>query len=454
MSGGALTREKTVFVTLIGIAAGLTAFDETSLGVVLPTLQQEFQTTPGATHWVVNAYLVVMASLVAVSGRLADFLPADVLWRAGLVVFTLTSVVAGFSPDIGWLIAIRAVQGIGAALIFTSSVALIAQVFADNERGRAFGIFSSLATVLILIGPVAGGLLTEFLSWRWVFWVTVPPALLCLWRFRLPSSPAPERKKSRQLDLPGLASLILCIATLTVGLMQGASWGWDSPSILGLFAVSIASGIAFVVIESRSGAPLIDPGLFRDKSVAASLMTLFMAQYRRVGTSIYLALFLRDGLGLSPLFAGIALLPAVALLPLSTIVIGRAADRLGARIVVLTGIAVIGASMSWIALASEMRNYWVLFPALLVISCFAPTMFGPSRKAMLHTLPADRNAQLSGVSVTAQMMGATLAISIGSVLLTMTGAVWPIFLVMALALAALWLLAYFWLDRQPEQHPG
>lgn len=443
----ALTRKKTFVVALIGISSGLTAFDETSLGVVLPTLQQEFQTTPNATHWVVNAYLLVMASLVAVCGRLADFLPADVLWRAGLVVFTLTSLAAGLSPDIGWLIAIRAVQGIGAALIFTSSVALIAQVFADNERGREFGIFSSFIAILFLFGPIAGGLLTEFLSWRWVFWVTVPPALLCLWRFQLPPAPVQERNKRRQLDLAGLVSLILCIATLTVGLMQGVSWSWTSPLILCFFAVSIASGIAFVVIENRTSAPLIDLGLFRDKSVAASIMTLFMAQYRRVGTSIYLALFLRDGMGLSPLFAGIALLPAFALLPLSTIMIGRAADRFGARVVMLTGIAVIGVSVLLIALASEMRSYWVLFPALLLISCFAPTMFGPSRKAMLHALAPNHNAQLSGVSVTAQMMGSTLTISIGSVLLSMTGTVSPIFLVMSLALAGLWLVAFFWLDR-------
>lgn len=447
MSQTPLTTEKVRFVALIGLSAGLTAFDETSLGVILPTLRQEFGTTHAATHWVINAYLVVMASLVAAAGRLADFIPADSLWRGGLVVFIVTSLAAGFAPDIGWLIAIRTVQGMGAALIFATSVALIGRAFADDERGRAFGIFSSMVTLLLLIGPAIGGLLTELLSWRWVFWITVPPAVLCLWRVKLPSAATTARKQIPHVDLPGLTTLTLSIATLSIALMQGREWGWASPAILCLLVVSIAAGVLFYVIESRSHAPLLDLALFRNKSVAAALMTMFMAQYKRVGTSIYLALFLRDGLGLSPLIAGIALVPTFALLPFTTLVIGRYADRFGARIVMLIGIAVVGVSTFWMALASDIHSYWVLFPALLIISCFQPTMFSPPRKAMMHALPADLHAQISGVSVTAQMLGSTLTISVGSVLLTTTGATWPIFLVMGLALAALWFVAYAWLDR-------
>lgn len=447
MSNAPLAREKVRFVALIGLSAGLTAFDETSLGVVLPTLREEFGTTPAATHWVVNAYLVVIASLVAASGRLADYLPADRLWRLGLTIFAAMSVVAGFAQDIGWLIASRAAQGIGAALIFTSSVALIGHVFDDDERGRAFGIFSSAVTFLILIGPVAGGLLTEYLSWRWVFWITVPPALLCLWGLRLPTPISVRPSEGWSLDLPGMATLTLAVATLSTALMQGAAWGWMSPAILSLFAVAIVAGILFLIVETRSREPLIDLGLFRNKCVAAALMTVFMAQYRRVGTSIYLALFLRDGLGFSPLIAGIALLPVFLLLPVSTILIGRYADRYGARVVMLTGIAVIGTSCFWMALATDTDSYWILLPALLLIGGFAPSMFGPSRKAMLRALPADHHAQISGISVSAQMLGSTLAISIGSVLLVATGATWPIFLVMGIVLAALWIVAYAWLDR-------
>lgn len=447
MSSPARTSQKARFIALIGLAAGLTAFDETSLGVALPTLRHEFDATASAAHWVVNAYLLVMASLVAASGRLADFIPADRLWRFGLAVFAVMSIAAALTTGIGWLIAARAFQGVGAALIFTSSVALIGQVFPDSERGRAFGIFSSVVTILLIAGPIAGGLLTEYLSWRWLFWITVPPALFCLWGLRLPGNVPPQEEAGGRFDVPGMVAQILSVATLTVALMQGAAWGWTSPAVLVLFTIALISGIAFVRIEAVSDSPLIDLSLFRNASVAASLATVFLAQYRRVGTSIYLALFLRDGLGLSPFMAGLALLPTVALLPLSTVVIGRAADRFGARPVVLTGIAVIGLGTAWIALATHMRSYFALFPALVLISLFAPSMFGPSRKAMMSALPPSRNAQLSGVSVTAQMFGSTLAISIGSVLLSMTGAAWPIFIVMAAASAALWLFAHACLGR-------
>ncbi len=446
MTEARLPTNKVVFVALIGVSAGLTAFDETSLGVVLPTLREDFQTTPAATHWVVNAYLVVMASLVAACGRLADIVAPERLWRLGIVIFLVTSVAAGLAPDIGWLIAIRAIQGIGSAIIFTMSVVLIGQVFADDERGRAFGIFSSLVTVLLVFGPIAGGMLTEFLSWRWVFWITVPPALLCLLGLRLPAGTAPHVRKPLQLDITGTVTLTLGLAALSIALMQGPSWGWGSPTILGLLAVAVVSGLSFIVVELRLRMPLIDLALFRNKAAAVSLMTLGMAQYRRVGTSIYLALFLRDGLGFSPFYAGLALLPAIALLPLSTVLIGRYADRFGARVVILSGLAAIGLSTAWLALGTDLENYWVMLPALLVISCFAPAMFGAPRKAMLHTLPAEHHAQAGGVSVTAQMLGSTLAISVGSVLLSMTGLTWPIFLLMALILAVLWVLAYWWLD--------
>ena len=448
MSRTQQAKGRTRFAALLGLATGLTAFDETSLGVLLPTLGEDFQANATATHWVVNAYLVVMASLVAACGRLADFVPAQHLCRLGLAIFLATSLAAGFAPSIDWLIALRAVQGVGAALIFTTSIILIGQVFADEARGRAFGIFSSLVTVLIVLGPVAGGLLTEFLSWRWVFWATVPPALLCLWRLRLPSPVAAKPDEAKTLDLPGTAALVLCIATLSLALMQGPDWGWGSAAVLSLFSASMTAGLCFIAIESRAARPLIDLSLFRNRASAVALMTLFMAQYRRVGTSIYLALFFRDALGFSPLTAGLALLPTVAVLPLSTVVIGRCADRFGARIVVLTGIAAVAVAVFWMAFASSLHSYWLVLPALLLVSCFAPAMFGPSRKAMLHALPADHHAQLSGVSVTAQMLGSTLAISIGSVLLSMTGLSWPLFLVMALALTALWPIAYLWLERE------
>ncbi|MEM7445816.1 MAG: MFS transporter [Pseudomonadota bacterium] len=447
MSSAPLSFAKIRCAALIGLSEGLAAFDETSLGVVLPTLQQDFSVSAGATHWVVNVYLVVMASLVAACGRSADFVPADRLWRLGVVIFIVTSVAAGAAPGIDWLIAVRAVQGVGSALMFATGIVLIGQIFGDEERGRAFGILASLATFMLVLGPIAGGLLTEFLSWRWVFWVAVPPALLCLFGFK---SPVPLKRpagKRRSLDLPGFAALTVSIAALSVALMQGPDWGWGSPTILGLFVVAVASGLSFLRIEAKSPAPLIDLALFRNRSVAAALMTSFMAQYRRVGTSIYLALYLRDGLGLSPFLAGLALLPTLIVLPIATVLVGQIADRVGARKVILVGIAAIGAASYWIALATDLGSYWVLLPGLVLVTFFAPTMFGPPRKSMLHDLPATLHAQASGVSVTASMLGSTLAISIGSVLLTMTGASWPIFLAMGLLLTALWLVAYRWLGR-------
>ncbi len=362
-----------------------------------------------------------MVGLVAAAGRFTDWFSAERLWLLGLLIFAVTSVAAGFSPGIGWLIGIRAVQGVGAALIFPASVVLISETFTSDERGRAFGIFASCATTLLLIGPAVGGILTEFLSWRWVFWITTPAALLCIWRLRMPERKTSRAEQAIELDLPGLITLVVSVAAVSLALMQGAAWHWTPPTILILFAVGVVAGIFFVVCELRSDDPLIDLKLFRNPTAAICLLTLFMAQYRRVTTSIFIALFLRDSLGFSPLTAGIALVPSFVLLPLTTVVIGRLADRWGARVVIFVGIIVLTAAAAWISLAVDLENYWVLFPALVLFRAAAPSLFGPARKAMTSALPINLHAQVSGLSVTAQMIGGTLAISIGRVLLALSG---------------------------------
>jgi EmrB/QacA subfamily drug resistance transporter len=439
-------------VGLVGLASGLTGFDETSLGVVLKTLQVEFGASMAETHWVVNAYLVVMASLVGVTGRLADKIDAVVLCCIGLAIFAATSLAAGFAPDIGWLVGLRAVQGVGAAIIWPATVVIVSANFADEERGRAFGVFSSWYTMSLLAGPVLGGVLTEYLSWRWVFWVTVPPALLCLWG--LPRSGAIARPADRRLhlDVPGAATMIVAVCAMSTALMQGDDWGWTSPAVLGLVVVSVLAAVAFVHRERRAATPLIDLRLFRNAAATVSVLMLFMAQYRRVTTSIFVAVFLRSALGFSPLVAGLALIPSIVLLPFSTVVIGRLADRHGARVVMIWGVAGLTAAVAVMAAAIYLESYWVMLPALCLASAVAPAMFGPSRKAMMKALSVDLHAQASGISVTAQMLGATIAISAGSALMAVTDATWPVFVTLALLLAGLLPMVWAYIRQGAPTH--
>ncbi|MEX0349581.1 MAG: MFS transporter [Paracoccaceae bacterium] len=425
---------------LVGLSSGLTAFDETALGVALPTLQSDLATTATAAKWAVNAYLVAMAGLVAACGRLADFVPAQRLWRWGVAVFTVSSLGAGAAPGIEGLIAFRIVQGAGSAMIFTMSVVLIGQHCPPEKRGQAFGIFSSCATAMLLAGPILGGILTHYLSWRWVFWVTVPPALFCLLALRLPDTAAPRDGHPVSFDLIGAMGLAVAVIALSLTLMQGESWGWRAPQILGLGLLAVLSATGFVLHELRRDDPLIHLRLLRNPTVSIALGLLFLAQYRRVTTSIFIALFLRNTLGLSPLMAGLALVPAVLVLPVSTVLIGRLADQLGARPVVLTGAACVALATTGMTLATDLESYWILLPALLLAGTVAPSMFGPTRKAMLRALDPRYHAQIGGLSVTAQMLGGTSAISVGTVLLHATGATWPIFAVVTALLVAMTLV--------------
>lgn len=437
---------------LAGLASGLTGFDETSLGVVLKTLNVELGASVAQTHWVVNAYLVVMAGLVGVAGRLADKFDAVLLCCIGLAILSVSSLAAGFAPDIGWLVALRAAQGVGAAMIGPASVVIISANFEDEERGRAFGVFSSCYTVLLLVGPVVGGALTEYLSWRWVFWATVLPALLCLWGLRTSRIVARPADRRLRLDVIGALAMIVAVCAVSTALMQGDDWGWSSPAILGLFGAGVLAALFFVRRERRTATPLIDLGLFRNATASISVMALFMAQYRRVSTSIFVAIFLRNVLGFSPLMAGLALVPAIVLLPFSTIEIGRLADRFGARVVMIWGVAALTVAVILIAVAMYLESYWVMFPGLCLLGASAPPMFGPSRKAMMKGLAVDLHAQASGVSVTAQMLGATVAMSVGSALMAVTHATWPVFAVLGLLLAGLLPLVVVYVRQdQPTQ---
>jgi EmrB/QacA subfamily drug resistance transporter len=310
----------------MGAILGVILLDETVVGVALPTIQVDLAMSEVASHWVVNVYMLVLAGIAAAAGKLGDIIGHRGLMTIGLLIFGLASLASGFADSGAWLIAARGIQGAGAAIIFPSSLAMVTIAFPEAQRGMALGIYGSIGTVFLALGPTVGGFLTDDLSWRWIFWINPPIVLvvaavvLAAWR-DLPGAAA------KRIDVVGAVLLVLGLSMVVFALMEGPGWGWGDPTIPLMLALGALLLVAFVVVELRKPAPLLDVNLFANPTFAGCNLVLFSAQYSKMAVFVFGALYLQDVLKMSPLMAGVALLPTVAPQVIAAPLAGAAADR-------------------------------------------------------------------------------------------------------------------------------
>ena len=240
---------------------GLIVLDETVVGVALATIRPELGMSAVASHWVVNAYFLTFTCFVAVGGRLCDTLGLRALFIVGVSIFGLASLAGGFAQDGAWLIAARAVQGLGAAIIFPASLAMMTNSFALEQRGLAFGIQVTIGGTFMALGPLVGGFFSEVVSWRWIFWINLPVVVaiiaivLAAWAPWLQAKLASAHKGWRAVDFPGLVTLVAGLTALVIALMQANDWGWDAPATVALFFGGVVLLAVFTVIEKKRPSP-------------------------------------------------------------------------------------------------------------------------------------------------------------------------------------------------------
>jgi len=426
----------------MGTVLGIVTLDETVVGVTLPTMIRELGLTTNASHWVINAYLLVFTVLAAAAGRLGDIVGLRLLFVVGLAIFALASLACGFAQSGNWLIALRAAQGIGAAVIFPGSLAMMTHAFPEEQRGMAMGIYGSVGTALLSLGPLAGGFFSEFLTWRWIFWINPPivfvVALLVLAAWRDP----PHEEARIKLDVPGLSALVLGLALAVFAIMQGPDWGWSDPLIWLILAVGVVVLIAFVLIELKVSQPLIDVVLFRNGAFTTFNLAIFSAQFSKIAVFVFIALYLQDVLGYGPLLAGTAILIATVPTMLTAYPTGMVLDRVGSR-VLLVGASVAGViAMLMIALAVIWKSFPLLVPAMVVWGVCISVWFVPSLRDVMNAVPPDKRGEAGGISMTAQLLGGTVGMTICSVLFSTTSAYWPIYALTAALLALLLVLSW------------
>jgi EmrB/QacA subfamily drug resistance transporter len=407
------------WLTLAAVSLGVfvTALDNTVVNVALPTIQQDLDLGLAGLAWVVNGYVLSFAVLLLTGGRLADAYGRRRVFLVGLGAFTGASLLAGLAPSAGTLIAARILQGVGAALLTPPTLAIINHTFRDdNARGTAIGIWGSVAALAFAVGPVIGGLITEHLHWTWVFFVNVPIGVAGLIAGMHVIPESTDETAPRRLDAAGLLVASAALFALTYALIEANDLGWSSPTILGLLAAATIGAIAFVLIERRADAPTVDLSLFRRRAFSGANVAILVFNLGTFGVFLYTSLYFQRVLGQSPVTAGVALLPWIAMLIVIGPFTGKLSERISARTLVVGGLTVMATGLLMLTGINERSSYTDLLPGLL-IGGLGGALTIPLNAVAINAIPVEKSGIASGIFNTARETGGALGIAIiGAVL--------------------------------------
>lgn len=399
-----------VLATMTG-AASMVVLDETVVSVALPAIQRDLHMSPTGLQWVVNAYLLALASFVAVGGRLGDLLGQARMFRLGVALFVAASSACGLAQSAGWLIVARAVQGLGAAAMIPACGAIVINAFDAGERGRAMGSFAGISMISLALGPLIGGVLTQGISWRAVFWVNIPTGLAML-ALAAVTLPADEPERGGRMDWRGTLTLVPGLVMVVLGLMQSAQWGWGATATIALLAAGGALIAAFCFIEPRRRSPLVQLRLFRNRNFSAGNSVLGIVEFALTGLTVFMAIYVQELLGFGPILAGLSLLPVMVPVLLLAPVAGRMYDRIGPRGLVTTGAVLLGAGLIWTAMRLGTLEYAWLLPGYVIAGSGIALVMTPASTDAMNTAPPALRGQAQGVMQTLRKAAGTIGLAI------------------------------------------
>lgn len=395
----------------IGMFMGL--LDVTIVNIAMPAIIVDLHTTVTHASWVINAYSLVLAVCFLSMGRIADRYGQKRVFMFGLVTFTLFSMLCGFAPSIDWLIAFRAGQGVGGAALLTISLAIVLGAFPRRQQGMAVGLWGALGTAAAAVGPVLGGVLVTYGHWSWIFFVNIPVGICAVVVCSI-VIPAHVRKarSAGGIDIPGIAISGLGLFMLTMGLVQGNSWGWSSPAIVGLLVAAAVSFPLFMWWELRTPSPMFPVKLLRIRSFTAANTSIMFIGMAMGGTFLMVVIFLVSVLGYSELRAAVALtvIPVIALViaPNS----GRLNDRIGPRLPASVGAACFAVGLTLLAQLGGSTTLWdVMWRAAFIgvgIGLAMPTLSAAS----MASLPPEVRGVGSGSLNTMRQVGFTIGVAL------------------------------------------
>jgi EmrB/QacA subfamily drug resistance transporter len=394
----------------VSVAIFMLLLDITVVNVALPDIQRSLHSSFRDLQWVVNAYALTLAAFLLTAGALADLLGRRRVFVTGLIVFTVASALCGLSGSPLALNLARAVQGIGGAMMFATSLALIASAFHGKERGVAFGVFGGVIGAAVAVGPVVGGVITSGIGWEWIFFVNVPIGVgaVALTLTQVAESRDPG---ARGVDWLGFLTFSASLFLLVFALIQGNEKGWGSTEIVSYLIGSAALIVLFVIVERRQTRPMLDLSLFRRRAFAGASIVAFAISASMFSMFLYLTLYIQDVLGYSPLQAGLRFLPVTLLSFIVAPISGRLSVRVPVRLLLGTGMLLVGAGLLAMTAIDAGSGWTTLVPGFVLAGAGVGMVNPPLASTAIGVVHFTRSGMASGINNTFRQVGIATGIA-------------------------------------------
>jgi EmrB/QacA subfamily drug resistance transporter len=386
--------------------------DNTVVNVALPSIQQDLGASISGLEWTINGYTLSFAVLLATGGRLGDIFGRRLMFLIGVVIFALSSATAGLAPNETALVLSRVVQGVGAALMMPGTLSIITDAFPAHERGKAMGTWAGVSALALAVGPVLGGFLTEHVSWRAIFYINIPVAIGAVIATLFAVRESRDTSVGRDVDYAGVAVLTVGLTALVLALVEGNAWGWGSAEVIGLLALAAVALPAFVFVENRVKAPMVQFDLLSDRNFLGAVVVALIITFAMMGVFFFLALYMQDILGYSPLEAGIRFLPSTLMIVGVAPVAGRLSDRFGPRWLIAGGLVLVAGSLFTFSRIAVDSGYLNLLPGFMLLGIGVAMTMSPMTSAAMNAVPVQKAGIASGVLSMFRMVGGSLGIAV------------------------------------------
>jgi len=402
----------------LSFALFMVMLDNTVVNVALPAIQKDLGIGVSELEWTVTAYALTFAVLLLSGGKLGDMYGRRRIFMIGLLVFTVSSLVCGLSSSAPELIGARAVQGVGSALMMPATLSIITATFAAAQRGMAIGIWAGVSAMALAIGPLLGGVITEHISWNWIFFVNVPIGILAVIAAIVVVPESRDMSREQRLDLPGLVTSGIGLLALVYALIEAHRLGWTSATIIALFAVAAVALTAFVFLELHQRLPMLDLTLFKNGTFTGANLVAILVTLAMFGIFVFFPIYMQDLLGWSPIQAGAALLPWTILIVIFAPIAGKLSDHVGSRWLMAGGMATVGLCCLELSTVAVDSTFWRLLPGFILGGLGMAFVMTPMSAAVMGSAPVDKAGVASGVLNTFRQVGVALGIAITGAIVT------------------------------------
>ncbi|HVW45668.1 MAG TPA: MFS transporter [Solirubrobacterales bacterium] len=397
----------------IGVATVTIANDFSAINVALPTMERDFDTNINTIQWVVNAYALTFGVMIVTGGRLADMFGRRNAFFLGAAIFAVMSAAGGAAPTETFMIVTRALMGIGAALMLPSIIGMTYALLPEDKAGLAGGIIMGAAGLGNAIGPLIGGVFTDLLTWRWIFFLNVPIAVFAIGVIWASVHLDEPEDADHAIDYPGIAAISIGLVSLLVALDQVDDWGWGDPRVIAMLAIAVIGVASFVPLERRAGRhALIPPAIIANRDFAASCFGILCLSATFFASLLYLPQFMETELGFSPLESGLGMVPALATFALVSFVAGPLYGRVGAKRLAVIGAGCMAAAAILFSLVDAGAGYGALVPGMVVLGIGIGSFYATATTAGVTSVDESQASLAGGIVYMFQIAGGSIGLGL------------------------------------------